>query len=202
MTTKIAPTASGIVTIEVTIEGTSPLIHCAIPSANQEQMSKGTRKVKAPDQRPPREQAADRLYTDLDGHPVIPKDNLLACIVAGGSFEKAGRKQLTTAKSSILAGCFDILEETIPIEHDMPWEVKTTFPPNQATGGRNACHRPMFPHWKITFHIRLFDVERIPLDLMRRVIDNSGTLIGLMAMRPQCKRTYGRFVVIHWEEVT
>lgn len=187
--------------LNIRIEGTTPLICNRFTDAAAEASSSGTRgSGSARDRGTPLEIAASKLYTGLDGDPMVPQPNLLRCLVEGGRFHKAGKTQLTTSKSSHLYACVSIEGTEIPIIYEQPWKVDTRAVRIPSTGGRILAHRPMFDDWALEFEV-LLDTEILGAKVFRMVVDDAGNRIGLGDFRPATKGPYGRFVVTRWEEI-
>lgn len=136
---------------------------------------------------------------------MIPGPNIFRGLIDAGTFHKAGRKQLTTGKSSLIPAGMQLVELECPIinpfSKDAPvWEVDSRSVVNPATGGRMMCHRPRFDAWKISFTLEVDDAmfdERI----VRMLVDDLGTKIGLGDFRPSRKGPFGRFHVVNWERL-
>jgi hypothetical protein len=185
--------------IEITIEGVSPLICARFSDEAAERASSGNRSsAAASDRGTPLEIAEKCLYTGLDGKVMLPQPNVLRCLVDGGRFFKAGKKQITTKEESMLYGCLDIDGAEIPISHKQPWKVDTRAVVIPATKGRILAHRPMFDDWRLSFMMEL-DISVISEKLLREIVDAAGKRVGLGAFRPAKKGPYGRFVVNKWE---
>lgn len=186
--------------IDITIEGTTPLICNRFTDAAAESASNGTRSSSAAtDRGTPQEIAVSKLYIGLNGTPTIPQPNLLRCLIEGGRFHKVGKSQVTTAKSSMLFACIDVDGAEIPIIHKQPWKVDTRAVRIPSTGGRILAHRPMFDDWCLEFVMDI-DVTIMSPRLMRQIIDDAGKRVGLGDFRPATKGPYGRFVVTNWKE--
>jgi hypothetical protein len=184
--------------LNITIEGTTPLICNRFTDAAAQSSSNGSRGSSAgADRGTPLEIAESKLYIGLDGEPMIPQPNLLRCLVEGGRFTKIGKAQVTTAKSSQMYACVDVQGAEIPLIHKQPWKVDTRAVRIPSTGGRILAHRPMFDDWKLEFIVDL-DTTILGEKLFRQITDDAGQRIGLGDFRPQCKGPYGRFKVSHW----
>ena len=145
----------------------------------------------------PTEQAEQALYTDEDGASGIPQPNLLRAIIDAGKFHKLGRSKVTTQKSSIVPACVSIRELFIPIESESGWKVDTRPVRIPATGGRILRHRPCYDDWKLSFTVEL-DETVITLKMLRAIVDDAGSKIGLGDFRPDCKGPFGKFKVTAW----
>lgn len=187
--------------INITVEGTTPLICNRFFDEAAEAATNGSRGSSlGADRGTPQEICEKKLYIGLDGKYMIPQPNLLRCIVDGGSWHKIGKKQVTTAKSSLLYGCLDIEGAEIPLIHEQPWTVDTRAVRIPSTGGRILSHRPMFNDWKLMFTVDL-DTSIVGAKLFRQIVDDAGKRIGLGDFRPATKGPYGRFVVTRWDIV-
>lgn len=185
--------------VSIRIEGTTPLICNKFTDAAAEAASNGTRtSMAATDRGTPLEIARSKLYGLDPDKPTMPQPNLLRCLVEGGRFHKAGKTQITTAKSSLLYSCFDVQEADLPIIHEQPWKVDTRPVRIPTTGGRILAHRPMFDDWALVFTL-ILDPTIVSPKLARQIIDDAGKRIGLGDFRPACKGPYGRFVVTRWQ---
>lgn len=187
--------------IEVEIKGTTPLICNRFYDEAAERASNGsTTAISVGSRGTPREQAEKKLYLGMGSQPTIPQPNLIRCLVDGGRFFKAGKKQITTKTESLLFSCFDIEGAEINIIHREPWRVDTRAVRIPSTGGRILTHRPLFDDWALGFIIEL-DEAMIAPNLLRDIIDAAGKRIGLGDFRPATKGPFGKFVVTSWKEV-
>lgn len=185
----------------VRIEGITPLICNSFGDAAAQSASEGTRtSIATTDRGTPQEIAAKKLYIGLDGKPMIPQPNLLRSLVDGGSFHKVGKKQVTTAKSSMLYACVDIEGTEIKLLHRQPWKVDTRPVRIPSTGGRILAHRPMFDDWLLSFVLDI-DITIMSPKLMRQIADDAGKRIGLGDFRPSTKGPYGKYVVTLWQAI-
>ena len=185
-------------TIQVTIEGKTPLLMSRFTDADQMSASEGTRPAIKPSSSTPHDVAQNKMYVDSDGNPGIPGPNLFRCIIDAGKFHKVGKSKVTTVKSSLIPACVAIEPLFIPVEHDQPWEVDTRPVRVPATGGRILAHRPMFNDWKLSFEVEL-DEDVMTTKTLRDIVDDGGSKIGLGDFRPDRKGPFGRFVVTKWE---
>lgn len=189
--------------INVTIQGISPLLMNRFTEAAEVAVSGGTAVAFRGDKGTPRQQAEPKRYADTDGNLFIPGSNLFACIIAAGTFHKAGKSKLTTLKTSLIpAGA--IVDALVCPLHDAngeplkDWEVDSRSVVIPSTGGRIMCHRPRVDVWQCTFPVDI-DTEMFSPNLIRAVIDDAGKKIGLGDYRPARKGPFGRFVVTKWE---
>jgi hypothetical protein len=187
--------------IKVRIQGVTPLIMNRFHDEAAQNATAGTSGASTAQARgTPLEIAEKKLYLGLNGKPMIPQPNLLRCLVDGGYFHKAGKRQITTKKTSLLYAALDIEGAEIKLTHKEPWRVDTRAVVIPSTGGRILCHRPMFDDWQLDFVLEV-DTTIINVKLLRQIVDDAGSRIGLGDFRPQCKGPYGRFKVTLWQEI-
>lgn len=183
--------------VKVKIEGVSPLLCNRFNEAAQEAVMKKHRKVSAKSDATPREDAAAKVYSQ-NGVDGFPGENLLSAIIAAGKFHKVGLSKLTTMDSSIVPAYVMIEEGFVPfVPETTPWEVDSRPIVNPSTKRRQICHRPRFDRWSLLFTVNL-DEEGISVPLLRDLIDDAGTKLGLGDYRPQRKGPFGRFKVTQW----
>ena len=185
-------------TINITIEGKTPLLLHRFTDEAAIGSTKGTRLVNTGNNATPREQAESCLY-EHEGELIIPQPNLFRCLIDAGKYFKNGRSKVTTQKTSLIPACLSIEELYIPIEHKEPWCVDTRPVRIPATGGRILRHRPIFNDWKLSFTLEVDD-DMINLKLVRDIVDAAGLRIGLGDFRPDTKGPFGKFVVTSWKE--
>lgn len=183
--------------VEITIEGTTPLICNRFTDAAQLAATAGNRLSSVGEKGSPHDQAQQRLYIGHDGKPMIPQPNLFRCLIDGGQFFKAGKSKITTQKTSMIPACVEIEGLELPIQHHAPWSVDTRAVRIPSTGGRILCHRPCFYDWRLSFGLAV-DTDMLSLVLMREIVDAAGKRIGLGDFRPACKGPFGKFVVVEW----
>ena len=189
------------VSIEVTIQGHTPLICNKFTDAAALKATAGNSMVAIGDRGTPKEQAKEKLYvSEKDGKIIVPQPNLFRCLIDAGQFFKCGKSKVTTQKTSMIPACIEIEGVEIPIQHKDPWEVDTRAVRNPATGGRFLCHRPCFHDWKLSFTMSV-DTDMIHPKLVRDIVDAAGKRIGLGDFRPSCKGPFGKFVVVGWKEI-
>jgi hypothetical protein len=190
-----------IMEIKIHISGVTPLICNRYGEEAAMAATNGSRDASAAQDRgTPQEIARKKLYIGLDGHEMIPQPNLLRCLVEGGRFTKVGKAQITTKTSSMMYACLDIQGAEVRIKHTQPWKVDTRAVRIPSTGGRILAHRPMFDDWRLEFVVDL-DTSIMSESVLRKIVDDAGSRIGLGDFRPQCKGPYGRFRVDLWQVV-
>lgn len=188
--------------IQIEIQGVTPLICNRFTDEAAQASTNGDRgSSAAADRGTPQEIAMAKLYFGSDGKPMIPSPNLLRSVVDGGAYTKIGKKQVTTARSSLLYACVAVDAAEIEIIHQQDWKVDTRPVRIPSTGGRILTHRPMFDDWKLDFEVDL-DTSIMNAKLFRQIVDDAGKRIGLGDFRPATKGPFGRYVVTRWVEQT
>lgn len=192
-------------TILIAVHGQSPLLMNRFTEENAAKVSAGTTVITVGSRGTPREQAISKLYTTPDGRPMLPGPNLFRSLIDAGAFHKAGRRQITSGKSSLVPAGIALLEIECPIEHPdaqpVLWEVDSRSVVIPATGGRVMAHRPRFDTWRIKFTLKVDDTM-FDEAIVRRLVDDAGTKIGIGDFRPSRKGPFGRFVVVNWLRYT
>ena len=112
--------------INVTIQGVAPLLMNKFSDESALKATSGsTTSAAAREQGTPRSQAEKKLHLNEAGEIAVPQENLLSCIMAGGTYFKVGRKTITTQKSSLIPACVQIHAPTLKLEYRDPWDVDT-----------------------------------------------------------------------------
>lgn len=189
--------------LHVFIQGTSPLLVNRFTEQAAAKISAGTgTAISIHSRGTPREQAEPKLYTSADGSPIIPGPNVFRGIIDAGVFQKAGRRAITTGRASLVAAGIALTTVECFIERpdgQKPvWEVDSRSVVIPASGGRIMCHRPRFDVWRIGFELEVDDAM-FDEAIVRRLVDDMGTKIGLGDFRPSRKGPFGRFEVVHWQ---
>lgn len=190
-------------TISITIRGTTPLLQNRFTETAEQAVSNAGKRTLNGHKGTPREQAEPKSYRDRDGRFIIPGPNVFRAIIDAGKFSKSGKSKLTTQKSSMIPAfaSLDNLECVLTDHEDRPladFEVDSRAVVIPATGGRIMAHRPRFDEWQTRFTLQL-DTTECDERLMRSIVDDAGSKIGLGDFRPDRKGPFGKFTVIHWE---
>jgi hypothetical protein len=69
-----------------------------------------------------------------------------------------------------------------------------------ATKGRVVRHRPRFDEWRVTYSVE-WDETLMTEGQVRRIVDDTGSRVGLLDFRPEKKGPFGRFVVVEWKNL-
>jgi len=204
--TELSKPSGGLVTITVTCRGLTPLLMNRIPPETLEQVRTKAKKPKTA-QRPavPRDEAIPKLYVTAEGVPYLPTENLLSCLVAAGqSVRLDGKRQVSTAKSTVLPAFLSLEERFLPLfvhgtDAAPAWEVDMR-PGRNPNGGELVCLvRPRFDQWAFRVTATA-DLDEVGINIIRELFDVAGKRIGLGDFRPSRKGMFGKFVVVGWEE--
>jgi len=196
----------------VTLKGNSPYMPNAMTIDDLMALrDKTKKKSKTATKLSLEDEARRHLHLNADGVPVLPRPNLLACLINAGVFIRLDQKrQLSTKNSSLLPGLLFLEGESFPLLMPgtgdestwgfSPWryDVRQGRNPN---GGEAVCIvRPMFELWAITF-TAVMDTDELPEDTFFRLFTLAGTRMGLGDNRPQRKGSFGMFSITRWESV-
>lgn len=186
--------------INVRVEGVTPLLMNRMSEA---QLLRIHRRLKAPKSKNnevlPRDEALEKLHTTGKGVPCVPAEMLLAALVEAGRYVRLdGKRQLSTAKSSLVPGVLTILTARMPIAPG-DWEVDIRQGRNP-NGGEGVCLiRPRFDAWAFDAEF-VFDAEAIGEKQTRELWDIALSRVGLGDFRPARKGPFGRSIVKCWEQ--
>ena len=184
--------------LAITITGVSPLICNRFTEDAARKATLQTSSALTSAKGTPREKAEPKLYLDDKKRPCVPGPNIYRAIIDAGKFHKAGKTKVTTQKSSLICAAATMLTTDAPIKFKGPWDVDERPVRNPATGGRFLCWRPRFNEWSLSFEMSL-DEDMISENVLRQIVDDAGSKIGLGDFRPDRKGPFGRFVVTSWK---
>lgn len=186
-------------TINVEIEGTTPLLMARFDVDDyqqaEESRKKGKKVLKIVDTS--REAVAKRsAYFSSNGKElIIPSQVLYASILNASSWYKINKRSAKT----ILAGSIRITPEEISLG-TKKYEIDTRPVVNRGRG-RILCHRAKLNKWKAKFSI-VYNEQMIPqgnLADIKLILEEAGQRIGIMSYRPQKSGWYGTFKVIKFD---
>lgn len=194
--------------VKVTCRGITPLLMNRMSESVLEGLRTKVKKPKAANigsVKTPREDAAEKLHHH-EGNPIIPGENLMSCLICAGVFIRLdAKRQISTAKSTILPAFMTLLDPALPLvdpDTGKPaaWEpdVRKGTNPN---GGEAVCLcRPRLDRWQFTATIDL-DESEIGENAIRQLWDFAGKRCGLGDFRPNRRGIFGKFVVDEWTRV-
>lgn len=171
--------------INIAIKGESPLLMHRFPLEDIEALEK----------KPKEEQAEISAYRDPDKKNLfIPAIALQRALIAGAVFSKGkGRASL----QKVAAACILIYPERLDLGTDK-YDIDSRAVVVPATRGRIIRHRPRLEKWQVSFTLEYDDVLLKEKEV-RKIVDDTGSRVGLLDFRPEKKGPFGRFVVINWK---
>jgi hypothetical protein len=171
-------------TVNVTIKGTSPLLMHCFPLVPVEALEK----------KPIEEQAKACEYRTPDGKLYIPAVALGRALVNGGAYSK-GKGRASLQKQ--VAACVFVTPDYLVLSVQK-YVIDTRPVVVPATKGRVLRHRPRFDEWAVSFQLE-YDETLITETQLRRIVDDTGRLVGLLDFRPEKKGPFGRYIVTEWK---
>lgn len=173
-------------TIAVTVKSLSPLLMHSFPLVSIEALEK----------KPVEEQAELAAYRDPETRDLyVPATNVQRCFIAGATYSKGkGRGSLQkNAAACLLVGPVERL--SLGVQSFVVDSRPVVIP---ATKGRVLRHRPRLDAWTLSFSLD-YDETLLTETQVRRIVDDSGSRVGLLDFRPEKKGPFGRFVVVEWQ---
>ena len=169
-----------IVRTQVGIKGTSALLMHQFPMVPIEAIEKKT----------PMEQAEIAAYRNPDTRELyIPGIAIQRALVSGATFSK-GKGRATLQK--VVAACVMVNPERVGLGTEtFTLDSRPVVVP--ATRGRVVRHRPRLDTWAVTFEVE-WDDQLLTEAQLKRVVDDTGSRIGLLDFRPERKGPFGRFI--------
>jgi len=150
--------------------------------------------VEAIEKKSPEDQAEIAAYRTPDDELYIPGIAIQRALVNGATFSKGkGRASL----QKVVAACVFVSPEYC-ITKSQEYVVDTRPVVVPATKGRVLRHRPRLEEWETQFEIE-FDETLLTEDQVRKVVDDTGSRVGLLDFRPEKKGPFGRFMVTAWK---
>lgn len=194
----------GLVRVHCSLTGLTPLLMNAM---SEEQLLAIRDKVKKPRMasKPSlRDEAASKVHLLSDGRPHMPIKALYSCLINAGQFIRLdGKRQITTAKATVLPGMLTLEDVTLPLhipgtENAPVWEVDIQQGRNP-NGGEAVCIvRPRFDQWEIRCTLEI-DQQQMTVSMAQELVSIAGRRIGLLDARPQRRGTFGRFTITSWK---
>ena len=186
--------------------GVSPLMMDKMSDETLEGLATGVRPPEVKD-KPAVEKAAVKIYRDDNGRIALPAEMLVGALVFAGQKVKNGRKQISTAKTTMLFELLQLNNVFLPLTNgqpaaeDLPWVVdKRKGIGNQARTPTAVCIiRPKFLHWEFDCEIE-YNEDSVNGEVVRQLFNVAGSSEGLGSFRPNKKGPFGRFKVTEWNE--
>jgi len=189
---------AGLVLIRARVEGITPLLMNAMSQEVLLGIREKTKKAKNAAKPTLREEADAKIHRMPDARPHIPVGMLMACLIGAGQFVRMdGKRQISTAKATILPGLVTIEDRWLPLQPGT-YEVDIAQGRNP-NGGEAVCIvRPRFDEWGFDLTLSV-DQSQVSLTVIRELVDIAGSRVGLGDFRPKCKGVFGRFKLAKWE---
>lgn len=192
--------------VDVTLRGVTPLLQNQMPREIVLLLRPTANRPKYVAPEDPRDEAATKLYlTEDKGLPMVPARCLFACLVSAGKYIKLdGKRQMSTAKSTMLPGFMSITVDHFLIRQPgtkkaAKWEVDIRQGTNP-NGSQAVCIiRPRFDAWELSVPITI-DTKQIAANRIRELFDIAGSRVGLQDYRPERRGMNGQFRVDKWSE--
>jgi len=190
-------------TVEITIQGTSPLLQHRFGEDAEGESGKAARAVTVT-RGTPREEAAKVVYRSNEGFFYIPGTWLFGTICAAG----ANHKMKGSRKSArfVVPAAVRVAEIEIPIRNGdgetfaPDFEVDSRPVTIPATKGRIMRHRPRFDCWSARFSLVIND-QILPEDFVHQLLNEAGMQQGIGDYRPEKRGPFGTFRVINWQPI-
>ena len=150
--------------------------------------------VEALDKKPLEEQAEIAAYRTPETRELfIPAIALQRAMIAGATFSKGkGRASL---QKPVAAALFINPERLGLGMTEYVVDARAVVIPS--TKGRIVRYRPRLDEWSVKFEIQ-WDETLLTEPQVRRVLDDTGSRVGLLDFRPATKGPFGRFMVVEW----
>jgi hypothetical protein len=198
--------AGGLLLVDLTITGISPLLQNAMTEDALLRLWTKEKPAKNESRPEPREAADSKVYRlKSDGKtPVLPQKCVYASFIEAGKYVRLdGKRQVSTAKGTILPGLmwFQDAQDFVlfrPGTKDVcAWEVDLAQGRNP-NGGEGVCIvRPRFDAWEIHCVLGIDLAECSERD-MRDLVEKAVKRVGFCDHRPQRKGTFGRGSISKW----
>lgn len=178
--------------INVTIRGTAPLLMNRFNMENALEQAKGKRVNKTYD---PQEEAAKSAYwsSGKKKELMIPAYCIYACILNASSWYKYQKR----SAKSVIAGSLRIEPDEVGLGTD---KYEIDLRPVVIQRARVLKARPVLKKWEATFTIVYNDKMINDTTILRQIIEEAGSRIGLLDWRHAKGGMFGGFEIIDWEE--
>lgn len=188
-------------TIEVWIEGVSPLLIHRFGDQAQADSGKQTRRVQLKEELP-RDIAEKGVHRDPSGGLCIAGVGISRAIaeMGGGHKQRGSRKSL----KYLVPAAVTVAEDLAPlflkdrVTRATDYEVDSRAVVIPATKGRVMRHRARLDEWTARFTLRL-RTEVLDESIIRQLLEEAGTGNGLGDYRVQRGGPFGIFAVVCWD---
>ena len=179
--------------VHVEIKGIAPLLQHNIEGAEAQMLNKGKRKTGGVRDDP--NEWKQWLYKiDGNGRLGHPSAAIETMFVKAARDFKADKRRTMAEVCKAAMFCNEKYVELVG--KNGPDRVNRASVVNPNTRGRGFSYRPEFDAgWTGTFSITLSDLDLLPEDRAKEIMDHGGRLIGIGSWRPK----FGRFIVTEWK---
>lgn len=177
--------------VEVTLEGTSPILFHRYSVEDVEAKEKAPKNSKAKKE----DNVEAYVYRTEDGEIAIPGEYVRQAIIHAAKYRQDPRSPRKSAMDIFKAGVVSLTE--LASLGTKEWDYLDR---RRVMVQRNAVARvrpAMLPGWRATFHFQVLLPEYIDPPFLHDVLVQAGRLVGIGDFRP----TYGRFAVVKFEVV-
>jgi hypothetical protein len=195
----------GTQTVEVTIEGVSPLL---MHRFSEEAENPEAARAVHVDRGSPREQAERAAYRMPSDDPSDPGQLYFPGTAIGRLLREAGsaHKQRGSRKSMkyVLPAAVIMLDDAMLLHdpennreplYDFELDSRPVVIP--ATKGRIMRHRPRVLEWMVQFTLEV-DTTLVSIDFVHQLLQEGGRRIGIGDFRPERGGSFGRFLMSNW----
>ena len=167
--------------LKFTLKGSSPLL-----------MNQFTGEEKTGKNDTKEAQAEEHTYRSENGNLCIPQANFMRALVKGAAGTLVGGKGKKTYKNAIASGVY-LLEPELDLgTKDYVVDSKPVV--IKATGGRVLRHRARINRWAASGTLQ-YDPAAINEKDLKKILQDTGAVVGLMDFRPEKFGPFGRFEV-------
>lgn len=175
--------------IEITVQGTSPLItHAWSEKAKKMMRDKQQGKASAgKENKDPQKEMEGALYRTRDGKPGIPAISFKnAAVTACTSLGKS------TISKVMARQAFHVLGDILPIEGDFHCREDMV---RVGMGTADIRYRPCWNEWKVTLRVQ-YNARVISAEQLVNLFNIAGFAVGVCEWRPECNGQNGCFRVL------
>ena len=187
-----------MLTVEVEVKGTKPLLQSKPPDAIEQGNGERTKPLIEPDAKP-RAEAETKVYRAKDGACIFPSTWITESLKRSGMLHKikgAGNRRL----GSLVAPAVHVLESEIPLLNDdgvpvKDFEVDHRMVRGNGGRGNPTSYRPRFDDWGAKFTLEIRD-DLLPERYVHALLVEAGDIIGWGSYR---SGPFGKFRVMSWQ---
>jgi len=177
--------------VEITIEGTTPLLFNKPPEYEHDSKVK----VNNPNI-DENEEVKNKLYS-VNGKIYTPATHIRGALInAGKDLRVKGKGKATYSK--MFASMAMITPEAL-VHKKTKLDVLTVRTVNPNTKGQHMTKRPRLEIWALDFICEVED--EIPLEVLKEAFERAGRYVGIGDWRPATKGVHGKFMVTKFKNL-